>query len=115
MKALPALEMSPQTEMHQQMQELLEASLRGLQKILNAQEGSLCWMNISTQELIVTIAVGPRAASYLGHRQPIGQGAAGQVALTDNRCWSRMWQRTGYWPAEIRIEPARSCACRSKP
>ena len=81
MKALPVQEMSPQTEMHQQMQELLEASLRGLLQILNAQEGSICWLNISTQELVVTIAVGPRSTGHLGHRQPMGQGASGQVAL----------------------------------
>ena len=69
-------------EMYREMTQLLESSLRGLLQTLQAQAGSICRLKIPTQELVVTIAVGPRAASFLGHHQPIGQGAAGQVALS---------------------------------
>ena len=61
---------------------LLEASLRGLLQMLQAERGSICWLDVHSQELVVTVAVGSQNGSFLGHRQPIGHGVAGKVALS---------------------------------
>ena len=61
---------------------LIKATLRGLQQMLQAEEGSVCWLDAPRQELVVTVTAGLRAGAYLGSRQPLNQGSAGRVATS---------------------------------
>src|SRR3989338_7810008 len=58
---------------------LLKTTLHGLVAMLDAEEGSLCWMDASRQELVVAATVGSRTAAYLGCRQPPPRGVAARV------------------------------------
>ena len=78
-----------------EIQSLLEATLRGLLQILRAEEGSISWLDASRQELVVTIAAGPRAGTTMGYRQPLGQGVAGRVAVSRQPLLMRDVPRSG--------------------
>ncbi len=65
-----------------QVQGLLEATLRGLLQMLVAERGSICWLDAPSQELVVTVAIGPQTDVFLGYRQRLGYGIAGQVAAS---------------------------------